>query len=230
MVRQWNSGRLFSVADCSKNPWIENQSSSSQSRSLHGFWTSHFICYLYGFVPWLGVQQVLANSIKNYIFIWKKIWNSVQKSIWNSLREWLPDDTVIMTGRDSNLDSNLNSAAWPTGCKDSICSEISEWTCGFWILFRSVENAEIEAGGDSIPTSTAASLLIQLLLVSAVTHFWAARLRERTQLVRNPSQDAKSLRRNKRTNYFVQVSHIPSKSISDCIFLAASDSLGNNDK
>ena len=29
-----------------------------------------------------------------------------------------------MTGRGSNLDSNLNSAAWPTGCKGLICSKV----------------------------------------------------------------------------------------------------------
>ena len=31
-----------------------------------------------------------------------------------------------MTGRGSNLDSNLNSAAWPTGCKGFICSEVQK--------------------------------------------------------------------------------------------------------
>ena len=44
-----------------------------------------------------------------------------------------------MTCRGSNLDSNLNSAAWPMGF---ICSKV----------FRSVENAEIEDSCASIPT------------------------------------------------------------------------------
>ena len=31
-----------------------------------------------------------------------------------------------MTGRGSNLESNLNSAAWPTDYKGFICSEVPE--------------------------------------------------------------------------------------------------------
>ena len=63
-----------------------------------------------------------------------------------------------MTSRDLNLDSNLNSAAWSTCRKGFICSEIPEYLfrksahksapkslCGVWILFRSVEDAKIEA-------------------------------------------------------------------------------------
>ena len=42
---------------------------------------------------------------------------------WNSFRDWLD---CQMTGRGLNLDSNLNSAAWPTGSKGFICSEIPE--------------------------------------------------------------------------------------------------------
>ena len=33
-----------------------------------------------------------------------------------------------MIGRGSNLDSNLNSAAWPTGCRGFTCSEIPKPT------------------------------------------------------------------------------------------------------
>ena len=40
----------------------------------------------------------------------------------NSLREWSSD--CQMTRRSSNLDSNLDSAAWSTSCKGIICSEI----------------------------------------------------------------------------------------------------------
>ena len=39
---------------------------------------------------------------------------------WNSLQR-----NCHMTGRGSNLDSNLNSAAWPTSCKGFIASEIT---------------------------------------------------------------------------------------------------------
>ena len=39
---------------------------------------------------------------------------------WNSLQR-----DRQMTGRGSNLDSNLNSAAWPTSCKGFIASEIT---------------------------------------------------------------------------------------------------------
>ena len=41
-----------------------------------------------------------------------------------------------MTSRGSNLDSNLNSAAWPTGCKGFICSKIPEksvWSLKFFL-------------------------------------------------------------------------------------------------
>ena len=41
-------------------------------------------------------------------------------TFWNSL--WRD---CQMTGRGSNLDSNLNSAAWPTSCKGFIASEIT---------------------------------------------------------------------------------------------------------
>ena len=39
-------------------------------------------------------------------------------TFWNRLQR-----DCQMTGRGSNLDSNLNSAAWSTGCKGFICSE-----------------------------------------------------------------------------------------------------------
>ena len=46
---------------------------------------------------------------------------------------WFPSGIALgsdcqMTGRGSNLDSNLNSAAWPTGCTGFICSIVSKWT------------------------------------------------------------------------------------------------------
>ena len=41
-------------------------------------------------------------------------------TFWNSLRR-----DCQMTCRGSNLDPNLNSAAWPTSCKDLIASEIT---------------------------------------------------------------------------------------------------------
>ena len=41
-------------------------------------------------------------------------------TFWNSLRR-----DCQMTGRGSNLDSNLNSAAWPTSCKGFIASKIT---------------------------------------------------------------------------------------------------------
>ena len=44
-------------------------------------------------------------------------------TFWNSLRR---DCQMICRG--SNLNSNLNSAAWPTSCKDFISSEITAWT------------------------------------------------------------------------------------------------------
>ena len=44
-------------------------------------------------------------------------------TFWNSLRR-----DCQMTCRGSNLNSNLNSAAWPTSCKDFISSEITAWT------------------------------------------------------------------------------------------------------
>ena len=48
--------------------------------------------------------------------------------------------------RGSNLDSNLNSSAWPTGCKGFLRINCVE----FWVLFRSVENAEIEDSSELI--------------------------------------------------------------------------------
>ena len=54
-----------------------------------------------------------------------------------------------MTGRGSNLGSNLNSAAWSTGCKGFICSEAQKSTV--WGL-NSFQNAKIEDSSESIPT------------------------------------------------------------------------------
>ena len=48
IVGQRHSKWLFSEADCSKNLEIKNWSSSSQHRYLHGFQSSHFICYQFG--------------------------------------------------------------------------------------------------------------------------------------------------------------------------------------
>ena len=43
---------------------------------------------------------------------------------------------ITWIGRGLKLNSNLNSAAWPTSCKRCICK-----LCGVWILFRSAEVA-----------------------------------------------------------------------------------------
>ena len=55
-----------------------------------------------------------------------------------------------MTDRGSNLDPNFNSAAWLTSCKDLPAPKSLNKLSG--VLFRSVENAEIEDCSESIPT------------------------------------------------------------------------------
>ena len=64
-------------------------------------------------------------------------------------KQWLSYGKVCesdchMTSRSSNLDSNLNSAAWPTGYIGFVCSKSLKLNlnklCGVWILLRSVKD------------------------------------------------------------------------------------------
>ena len=50
-----------------------------------------------------------------------------------------------MTGKGSNLDSNLNSSAWPTSCEGFFCPQNPWINCvEFESFLRSVEDAEID--------------------------------------------------------------------------------------
>ena len=59
-------------------------------------------------------------------------------TFWNSL--WRD---CQMTGRSSNLDSNLNSATWPTSCKGLKPLKSQHKLCGVWIL-KSATDAKFE--------------------------------------------------------------------------------------
>ena len=56
-----------------------------------------------------------------------------------------------MTCRGLNLDSNLNSAAWPMGCRGLSALKTQNNLCWVWI-FRSDVNAKIEDSCELIPT------------------------------------------------------------------------------
>ena len=60
-------------------------------------------------------------------------------TFWNSLQ-----NDCQMTSRASNLDSNLNSAAWPTSCKGLSLRNRSNKLCGVWIFLKSVTDAKFE--------------------------------------------------------------------------------------
>ena len=71
---------------------------------------------------------------------WPLIWPSKPSiTFLNSLRR----DCQI-TGRGSNLDSNLNSATWPTSCTGFIASESQNKLCGVSILFKYITDAKFE--------------------------------------------------------------------------------------
>ena len=70
------------------------------------------------FVPILPSQAVLYLRLNSLPLILQSRPSIVS---WKSLQEWLPD-----AWQGSDLDSNLNSASWPTSCKGYFCSEISE--------------------------------------------------------------------------------------------------------
>ena len=57
----------------------------------------------------------------------------------------------MITSRGLDLDSNFNSAGWSTSCKGLSALKLLNKQCGDSILFRSVEDAKIEASSESIP-------------------------------------------------------------------------------
>ena len=70
-----------------------------------------------------------------------------------------------MASRGLNLDSNLNSAAWPSGSKGLSALKSQNKLCGVWILFRSFEHTKIDDSGELIPT-----LIHQ---TDSIAHLWS---------------------------------------------------------
>ena len=111
-------------------------------------------------------QQLLMSTQKHPVFVLALPISRVQpKSAgvlpqelghWFCSQKWLSSGIALksdcqMTGRGSNLDSNLNSAPWPKGCKLP-APESQNSLCVVWILFMSVETAEIEDNDEQIST------------------------------------------------------------------------------
>ena len=93
-------------------------------------------------------KQVAARSdcclLANTLCLWLPVWPAQgPKLCWSAAQElchWFCSQNLMlqlssgiafvsdwqMTDRGLNLDSTLNSAAWPTCCKGSICSEVPE--------------------------------------------------------------------------------------------------------
>ena len=111
-------------------------------------------------------QQLLMSNQKHPFFVLALPISTVQPKCagvlpqelghWFCSQKWLSSGIALksdcqMTGRGSNLDSNLNSAPWPKGCKLP-APESQNSLCVVWILFTSVETAEIEDCGEQIST------------------------------------------------------------------------------
>ena len=99
------------------------------------------------FVPALPISRVQPKSAGNL---------PQELGHWFCSQKWLSSGIALesgcqMTCRGSNLDSNLNPAAWPKGCKLP-APESQNSLCVVWILFTSVETAEIEDCGEQIST------------------------------------------------------------------------------
>ena len=88
-------------------------SSEPVAASSDCHWLGNALCLCSPVLPWQAEPEGCPKSLAVDFAL-----NSI--TFWNSLQR-----DCQMTGRGSNLDSNLNSAAWPTSCKGFIASEIT---------------------------------------------------------------------------------------------------------
>ena len=111
LVAAWNLQSIKTLLALDSSQYRKSGSMFSSTEPVAA---SSDCCWLSGFAQ--ASQRAAPKA-------WLLILNSKPSIIfWNSLR-LLRD--CQMTGRGSNLDSNLNCASWPTGCKGFIASEIT---------------------------------------------------------------------------------------------------------
>ena len=83
-----------------------------------------------------------CSWLRNRVFLYSPFCPAQEICIWFCSQNLLLfsgtafGDDCHMTGRGLNLDSNLNSATWPTGWKGFISSEVPKLVVWVWILFR----------------------------------------------------------------------------------------------
>ena len=99
-----------------------------------------FVCACLSYLS--SCAGLLPQKLCHWIFS-QSLWLSSWIAFWSDCH---------MTGRGLNLDSNMNFASWPMGCKGLSALNSHNKLSGVWILFRSVENAEIEDSCELIPT------------------------------------------------------------------------------
>ena len=106
--------------------------------------SGYIICYIaksYVYVSMRGQQQLL-QTLKHPVFVLASQTSASKAREWpqelgcwsSSLNLLLPSRTAFeidgqMTGRGSNLDSNLNSATWPTSCEGFL----AVWSLNFFL-------------------------------------------------------------------------------------------------
>ena len=98
---------MFTKEDCSKNLQIENRSSSCQRWSLHGFQTSHFICYRFGSVQILVAidSELRLTSFPSFCAQPSEVtalfdWNLSRRPF---LRQVVNTDLLLCTGSIRNM-------------------------------------------------------------------------------------------------------------------------------